>query len=133
MVLRCYMPGCTEKGRFRFHKFPRDEKFCKKWQYISRTRNVDTKYLPKSHYRLCEKHFKKEDYLMSCNRSPRLKKNAVPSVLIPEGNPVLEEHSYTKLLISQISQQQVTINNCRIFLRFHKYFSVNFRNNCFHS
>lgn len=107
MVLRCYMPGCTNKGRGKFHKFPMNEETCKKWQYVSRTRNVDTKHLPHSHYRLCEKHFRSDDYLTSCNRSPRLKKNVVPSVLIPLSNPVLEEHSYTKL---SISQQEVTEN-----------------------
>lgn len=94
------MPGCTYKGGFKFHKFPTNEEICKKWQFISRTRNVDTKTLSHSHYRLCEKHFKNEDYLTSCNTSRRLKKNVVPSVLIPEENPVYEEHSYSHLSIS---------------------------------
>lgn len=115
MVLRCYMPGCTNKGRFGFHKFPRNDNICKKWQYVSRKRNVDTKYLPQSHYRICEKHFKSDDYSKSCNGSTHLKKNVVPSILIPQENPTLEEHSYSKL---SISQQEVTEKVMFIVLTF---------------
>lgn len=104
MVLRCYMPGCTSKGRFGFHKFPANCETCMKWQQLSKRRNLDTKKLPNSHFRLCEKHFKDEDYLRSCNSSRRLKKGAVLCLLIPEESSVYEEHSYIKL---SISQQQV--------------------------
>lgn len=95
------MPGCSNKGRFGFHKFPTNEAICKKWQHVSRRRNLETRKLPHSHYRLCEKHFKNEDYLKSCNSNRRLKKSAVPNVLIPEESSVYEDHNYIKLLISQ--------------------------------
>lgn len=96
MVLKCCVPGCTSKGRFGFHKFPRDEGNCIKWQLKSRKRFLCTKYLPYSHYRICEKHFKANDYGIRLGRK-RLNKVAVPSVAVPEDESVYEEHNYAYL------------------------------------
>lgn len=99
-LLRCYMPGCKNKGKYGFHKFPRDNEMCMKWQSVAKRRNLDTASLPYTHYRLCCNHFKVEDYLKSCNEARRLNKCAVPSVLIPEDSTIYEEHSYIQLPIS---------------------------------
>lgn len=93
MVLRCCVPRCQNKGRFGFHKFPRDEEHCLKWQYVSRKRNISTKYLPYSAYRVCEKHFKADDYNFRFGKK-RLNKIAIPNVYVPEMESVYEEHSY---------------------------------------
>src|ERR1700743_2914386 len=100
MVLRCYMPGCTNKGRFGFHKFPRNKEMCMKWLCISKRRNLNANNLP-SQLRLCQKHFKQNDSLNCCNENRRLKKTAVPSVYIPEETSVYEEHSYIQWSFSQ--------------------------------
>lgn len=96
MVLKCCVPGCTMKGRFGFHKFPRDEENCWIWQQKVRKRNVSTKYLPFSQHRVCEKHFKEEDYVRSVNKK-RLSKTSVPSVLVPGDESAYKEHSYVVL------------------------------------
>lgn len=100
MVLRCYVPGCRNKGRFGFHKFPRDKECCLKWQRVSRTCNLNTNYLPYSHYRVCERHFIDQDYTLSVGKK-RLKKLAVPSVFVPEDPSVYDEHNYVQLLSYQ--------------------------------
>lgn len=97
MVLKCCVPGCTTQGRFGFHKFPCDEGNCWLWQQKVRKRNVSTKYLPFSQYRVCEKHFKEEDYIRSVNKK-RLSKTSVPSVLVPGDESVYKEHNYVVAL-----------------------------------
>lgn len=100
-LLRCYMPGCKNKGRYGFHKFPRDCDTCMKWQTVAKKRNLDTCHLPYSHYRICDKHFTEQDCLKSCNGTRRLKKYAIPSVLVPQESSVYDEHSYVVLPIVQ--------------------------------
>lgn len=91
------MPGCTNKGKFAFHKFPRDIEICKKWQHIARRRNIDPKIMSNSHYRICSRHFKNDDYATHCGLNKLLKKNVLPSLFIPKEDIVLEEHNYSKL------------------------------------
>lgn len=112
MVLKCCVPGCTNKGRFGFHKFPRDEVNCLKWQQKSRKRNLSTKYLPFTQYRVCEKHFKNEDYVHRFGKK-RLNKTSVPSVLVPEDDSVYEEHNYTAIDDQEHTLQEVRYFKCR--------------------
>src|ERR1700744_6380405 len=106
MVLRCCVPGCQNKGKFGFHKFPRDEENCFNWQCAARKRNINTKYLPFSPYRVCEKHFRADDYSHSLGKK-RLHKVSVPSVLVPEIESVYEEHSY----VQQVNKTQESVTD----------------------
>lgn len=113
MGLKCCVPGCTNKGRFGFHKFPRDEGNCLKWQLKSRKRNLNTKYLPFSRYRICDKHFKSQDYIHSVGKK-RLNKVSVPSVLVPDDESVYEEHNYVYMLDkNECLSKEVSIFMCR--------------------
>lgn len=119
-LLRCYMPGCKNKGKYGFHKFPRDSDTCMKWQSVAKRRNLDTCSLPYSHYRICQKHFTEQDFLKSCNSTGRLKKCAVPSVLVPQESSVYDEHSYVNLSIVQEAVRKyyklfsVFIQHCKL-------------------
>lgn len=112
MVLRCCVPGCQQKGRFGFHKFPRDGKNCFKWQCASKKRNISTEYLPFSAYRVCEKHFRDDDYVYSLGKK-RLNKVSVPSVLVPEVESVFEEHSYVKFFNNKQEQLLDEVSECQ--------------------
>lgn len=116
MVLKCCVPGCTNKGKFGFHKFPMDEKNCVQWQIKSRKRNLSTRYLPHSHYRICQKHFREDDYIYSLG-TKRLCKTSVPSVLVPKDESVFEEHSYACML-STVSLEEgvVVVLSLSVFL-----------------
>lgn len=109
MVLRCCVPRCQNKGRFGFHKFPRDEEHCFKWQFASKKRNVGTKYLPYSSYRVCEKHFKDDDYDHRFGKK-HLSKTAVPSISVPETECVYDEHSYVHLIDGDEEQSIVEVS-----------------------
>lgn len=93
MSLRCCIPRCQNKGRFGFHKFPRDEQHCLKWQSIAKKRNIGTRYIPYSSYRVCENHFSDNDYNSRFGRK-QLIKTAIPSICVPKIESIYEEHSY---------------------------------------
>ena len=97
----CCVPGCTNYRLTRalgvpLHRFPMDDTLRRTW--LVRVKNaalpVHATYKAVENYRVCGKHFLPSDYerdlyaeLMKIPAKQRLKKDAIPSVLIPGSAP----------------------------------------------
>lgn len=91
---RCCVPTCPSKySTAGLHNFPTDKERC--WEWIENTKTFDfatkSNKLSTSHYKVCERHFQESDYRDTAGGNKRLKKNAVPSLYVPDP---LNEHNY---------------------------------------
>lgn len=83
MVFRCCVPGCKTKAKNGFHSFPANEQIRAQWIHQTKTFHLDPAKLTNSFYRICRLHFRDSDLETTFFGDIRLKKNAIPSLLLP--------------------------------------------------
>lgn len=104
MVIRCAIRGCKTVGDSGFHSFPSDKQRCSQWITITKTHQFDPQTLPKSFRKICRRHFQPSDYE---DDSTKLKKNAVPSLHLPDKFSVFDEYTKACYIIFTSSKYSI--------------------------
>ena len=83
---QCSVPGCKSGGRQKdksFHRIPADKQLKYRWISACLLEEVH----PSS--RVCSDHFAENDYNITANGRKMLRKQAVPTVYLPEPEPII--------------------------------------------
>lgn len=78
----CSVPGCAAKGTKIFHSFPRNAAVREIWIRNTKTSHLTEKQLS-SYGKVCKYHFNESDFETNARGQQGLKKDAVPSVNLP--------------------------------------------------
>jgi hypothetical protein len=92
MPTNCAVPTCNGEGGF---AFPKDDSMKLKWRVAIKREDKDKKslWMPNTHSRVCEKHFKEDDFALPeyakyaenfFQHRKMLKPGAVPSIFAEE-------------------------------------------------
>lgn len=89
----CSVPGCAGKGTKMFHSFPKNAAIRQMWIRKTKTFHLTAKQLD-SYGKVCKYHFRETDFETNPRGQQGLKKNAVPSVNLPEESTLEDELNY---------------------------------------
>jgi hypothetical protein len=92
MVVCCVL-GCAAKGTKMFHSFPKNPDVRKIWIQNTKTFHLTEKQM-NSYSKVCKYHFKETDFEVNPRNQQGLKKNAVPTMNLPENVSFQDEMNY---------------------------------------
>ncbi len=90
---RCCVAKCPTRSSNGFHNFPTDKKICLEWMKRTGKTNLDINIISRSFHKVCKKHFVASDFQINVSGKKRLKKGAVPSLLLSEMVAVSESNT----------------------------------------
>ncbi|XP_031333965.1 uncharacterized protein LOC116163979 [Photinus pyralis] len=100
----------TKTTQYKFHSFPREAKEKRSWLNA-----IKSGKQPSKHAKVCEKHFRNDDYVVtSLGQWKILKKSAIPSQNLPRSSHHLEKRDSTarsERYLSRHTQKIVTDND----------------------
>lgn len=89
---KCCVGGCGVLEVAGMHRFPRELKVLKKWVIALHFQHIDDiSWLPKSHYKVCNRHFLSSQF--TNHLKTRLLKSAVPMLHLLKH--IYKEHSFS--------------------------------------
>ncbi|XP_031329193.1 uncharacterized protein LOC116160195 [Photinus pyralis] len=113
MPYNCSVYNCnstTKTIQYKFHSFPREAKEKRSWLNA-----IKSGKQPSKHAKVCEKHFRNDDYVVtSLGQWKILKKSAIPSQNLPRSSHHLEKRDSTarsERYLSRHTQKIVTDND----------------------
>ncbi|XP_031359312.1 uncharacterized protein LOC116182892, partial [Photinus pyralis] len=113
MPYNCSVYNCnstTKTTQYKFHSFPREAKEKRSWLNA-----IKSGKQPSKHAKVCEKHFRNDDYVVtSLGQWKILKKSAIPSQNLPRSSHHLEKRDSTarsERYLSRHTQKIVTDND----------------------
>ncbi len=99
----CCVPGCAAKGTRMFHSFPRNPDVRKIWIENTKTFHLTEQQL-NSYSKVCKYHFHESDFELNPRNQQGLKKNAVPTINLPESLTLEDELNYAHVIAYEINK-----------------------------
>lgn len=97
----CSVPGCAGKGTRMFHSFPKNPEVRQIWVRNTKTFLLTEKQL-NSYGKVCKYHFNESDFEINARNQQGLKKNAIPTVHLPEDLMFGDEQNYVHVKLTEL-------------------------------